>query len=67
MLDDISFTSIWTPLDLMIVPANSSRVPGGRSIRVWTPDHPLLVRDQQVLRLVLSILSEDRPLARGIL
>jgi triacylglycerol lipase len=58
-LDRISFTSIWTPLDLMIVPANSSRVSAGRSICVSTPVHPLLVRDPSVLRLVLKILSED--------
>ena len=58
MLDGISFTSIWSPLDLMIVPANSSRVPAGRSISVRTPAHPLMVRDPQVLRLVLGILSD---------
>jgi triacylglycerol lipase len=59
MLDGVSFASIWTPLDLMIVPANSSRVPVGRSIQVRTLAHPLLVRDPQVLHLVLSILTDD--------
>ena len=59
MLDAISFSSIWSPLDLMIVPANSSRVPSGRSISVWTPAHPLMVSDPQVLRLVLGILNSD--------
>jgi len=57
MLDRISFTSVWTPFDLMIVPAASSRLPAGRSISVRTLAHPLLVRDRQVLRLVLGILA----------
>jgi len=58
MLDTLSFTSIWTPLDLMILPANSSRAPVGRSIRVLSLAHPLLVRDRRVLKLVLRILNE---------
>jgi triacylglycerol lipase len=62
MLDGLSFTSIWTPLDLMIVPASSSRVSVGRSIRMRTPAHPLLVRDPRVLRLLVRILSEDESL-----
>jgi triacylglycerol lipase len=57
MLDGISFTSIWTPFDLMIVPAASSRLAVGRSVSVRTLAHPLLVRDPQVLRLVLGILA----------
>jgi hypothetical protein len=43
----------------MIVPSTSSRVPVGRSIPVWTPAHPLLVRDPRVLRLVVEILKEQ--------
>jgi triacylglycerol lipase len=57
LLDTVSFTSVWTPFDLMIVPANSSKVPAGRSISVNTLAHPLLVRDPQVLRIVLGILN----------
>jgi triacylglycerol lipase len=59
MLDGISFTSIWTPFDLMILPANSSRLPAGRFVTVRTLAHPLMVRDPQVLRLILGILSDD--------
>lgn len=57
MLDGISFTSVWTPFDLMIVPATSSRVTAGRTISVRTLAHPLLVRDPEVLRLVQRILA----------
>ncbi len=59
MLNSISFTSIWTPFDLMIVPASSARVHAGRSICVRTLVHPLLVHDPQVLRLVLKILRDE--------
>lgn len=60
MLDRISFASIWTPLDLMIVPATSSILPVGRSIRVTVPAHPLMVRDPRVLRMVLQLLVDGR-------
>jgi triacylglycerol lipase len=56
-LAGLSFTSIWTPLDLMIVPATSSRMNIGQSFSVLNPAHPLMVRDGRVLRLVESVLS----------
>ncbi|HUA17568.1 MAG TPA: triacylglycerol lipase [Bryobacteraceae bacterium] len=58
MLDGVLLASIWTPFDLMIVPATSSRVPVGRSIPVRTLVHPLLVRDPRVMRLVRDVLRE---------
>ncbi len=58
VLGTISFTSVWTPLDLMIIPASSSLLPVGRAIRVVTAAHPLLVRDRRVLNLVTSILKQ---------
>lgn len=42
-LTRIQFTSIWTPLDLMIVPASSSRMPVGHEQRFWAPAHPLMI------------------------
>jgi hypothetical protein len=35
--------SIWTPLNLMIVPASSSRMPVGHDQRFWAPAHPLMI------------------------
>jgi triacylglycerol lipase len=55
----IEFTTIWTPFDLMIVPADSSRLEVGRSIRVNVAAHPLMVRDRRVLDLVHRLLTED--------
>jgi len=40
----LDYTSIYTPLDLSIVPAVSSRMPGARNVVVWVPLHPLMVR-----------------------
>ena len=59
-LDRIGFTSIWTPFDLMIVPASSSILPVGRSIRVNVPAHAWMVSDPRVLRLVSGALTDDR-------
>jgi len=57
-LAGLSFTSIWTPLDLMIVPSTSSRLRVGRSIPVPSLAHPLMARNAKVLRLVESILRD---------
>jgi triacylglycerol lipase len=58
LLDRIRTTTIWTPLDLMIVPAvSSSRCPGP-SWRVSVAAHPLMPRSRRVLKLVDHLLRE---------
>jgi triacylglycerol lipase len=42
-LQRVGFTSLWTPLDLIIVPAHNSIVPGADSRRLWCLGHPLMV------------------------
>jgi triacylglycerol esterase/lipase EstA (alpha/beta hydrolase family) len=59
VLDRIDFTSIWTPFDLMILPAHSSVLPAGRAIRVNVGAHPPMVRNQRVLKLVADVLSTE--------
>ncbi len=54
--DPCQFTSIWTPWDLMIVPANSSVLPGLRAIRIHVAMHWLMVRDRRVFRAVENAL-----------
>ena len=56
-LERVDLTSIWTPLDLMIVPANSSRLPLGREVLVASPLHGLMIRDPRALRAVAEALS----------
>ena len=60
MLDRLQVTSIWTPLDLTIVPAKSSVLQTGRTIRVHVAAHPWMVRDRRVLRLVLQALTDGQ-------
>ena len=57
-LRTIKFTSIWTPLDLMILPADSSRTPDGRELKIWIPIHPFLVWSPICLRTVAEVLQE---------
>jgi triacylglycerol lipase len=43
VLDQVRFTTMWTPLDLMILPAVSSRMPVGSETKVWAAFHPFMV------------------------
>ena len=52
LLKHIRFTTIWSPLDLMIIPAVSSAIPEARSHRINVLAHPLMLRDTRVLRTV---------------
>lgn len=58
MLENLNFTSIWTPLDLMIVPANSSQLPVGKDVQVWAATHPLMLTDNRSLQAVVMALTE---------
>lgn len=49
--------SLWTPLDLMIVPAHSSRLEGARERTFPVLLHPLMLSDGRVLRAVTEALS----------
>ena len=42
-LERIRMTVVWTPLDLVILPAKSSRMPVGQEMRRWRIMHPLMV------------------------
>ncbi|NJO52066.1 MAG: triacylglycerol lipase [Leptolyngbyaceae cyanobacterium RM2_2_4] len=57
-LAQINFTSIWTPMDLMILPAVSSRLPVGREVILSVPSHPQMVTDARCLKAVAAALSE---------
>jgi len=58
MLGQINFTSIWTPLDAMIVPAHSSQMPVGNNVIVNVATHPWMVTDARSLEKVAIALSE---------
>lgn len=57
-LDQIPFTSIWTPLDLTIVPSSSSVTNAGQHKRLLLPYHRALVTDQRSLHSIARALVE---------
>ncbi|MDZ8222902.1 triacylglycerol lipase [Nostoc sp. ChiVER01] len=59
MLGQLDFTSIWTPYDLMIVPANSSQMSVGSEVIVPVPLHPWMLTDPRSLAVVKAALTED--------
>lgn len=58
MLEQLNFTSIWTPFDLMILPATSSQMPVGREAIVWVLGHNWVVQDPLALAAVAEALAE---------
>lgn len=64
LLDRINFTSIWTPLDLMIVPASSSQMPVGECKRVWVPGHSQMITDASSLQALATALMQPVKAAR---
>lgn len=59
-LGKVNMTCLWTPLDLMILPASSSRMPAGTEVREWVVAHPLMVLQPVVLRRVEEALLNDQ-------
>ncbi|MBD2776840.1 esterase/lipase family protein [Iningainema tapete] len=57
MLKQVNFTSIWTPYDLMIVPANSSQMRVGRQVIVPVLTHAGMLTDIRSLAAVAEALS----------
>jgi triacylglycerol lipase len=54
----VKFTSIYTPLDLIIIPASSSEMPQARNVRMWASMHPSLILERRCLRAVAAALAE---------
>ncbi len=55
-LNGICVTSIWTPLDLMIVPASSSQLPVGHQVQVPVALHHWMVEDPLALSAIAAAL-----------
>ncbi len=56
-LEQVQFTSLWTPYDLMILPPHSSRLPVGTMGQIPALAHPLMLRDRRCLEAVAAALS----------
>lgn len=59
LLEQINFTSIWTPYDAMILPARSSQVPVGRDIKINVLLHAWMVSDEKVLKVIVEELKAE--------
>ena len=58
-LAKLEFISIWTPLDLMILPAHSSVLPVGESIQIPVMLHPWMLVDRRCLETIVACLQRD--------
>ncbi len=58
-LEQTRFVSIYTPLDLTIVPYTRSRLPVGEFRRVWTPFHAYVPFDRRVMAVVAESLRSS--------
>ena len=56
-LRGVHFTSVWTPFDLMVLPARSSCMDLGKNTRVWSVAHALMILEPRCLRLVTDLLA----------
>jgi len=62
-LDRINVTTLWTPMDLMIVPARSSCLGIGQDYQVPVGLHPWMLYDRRSLERITAALTE--PLRRS--
>lgn len=58
MLERLNFTSLWTPWDFVIVPAQSSQMPVGKEVKIPVVAHHSMVRNYRSIQAVASALSE---------
>jgi len=54
------FTSIWTPLDLVVVPADSARLPVGSEVKLTVLTHNWMMTDSRVIKAVLAALAAKK-------
>lgn len=54
----VHFTSLWSPLDAIILPASHSVHPAAHNRRLLSPGHPLMVTQRHCLQAVADALRE---------
>lgn len=59
LLERVRFASVWTPLDLMIVPANSSRLGVGAEFTVPVALHAWVPKSRRCMALIAELLLES--------
>jgi triacylglycerol lipase len=58
MLQQLNFTSIWTPYDLMIIPTHSSKMPVGKEVIIPVALHSWMLTDSRCIASVAAALAE---------
>lgn len=58
VLKKVKFTSFYTPLDTVVIPARSSAMPQARNIAFWATIHPSFLIEKRCLKAVANILAE---------
>ncbi|MDB6149332.1 MAG: Lipase, class 2 [Chthoniobacter sp.] len=56
-LAKVKFTSFYTPLDLVIVPARSSEMQQARNVSIWAWSHPSMILEKRCIRAVAAVLE----------
>jgi triacylglycerol lipase len=57
-LRDLNVISFWTPWDLVILPAKSSRMPVGTNMEISALAHPLMILQRRALDEIAKALSQ---------
>ena len=57
VLNNIDLTVLWTPFDLMILPADSTQLFLGKEIKIPVLFHPWMLTDDRVLNIIKDSLS----------
>jgi triacylglycerol lipase len=63
-LNQLSFTSIWTPFDLIILPPSSSQLGIGKEIQLPIFTHPWMISDRRTFKAIATALVQ--PIASPI-
>jgi triacylglycerol lipase len=58
VLNQLNFTSIWTPFDLIILPPSSSQLGIGTELMFPVAAHPLMVFDRRCLDAIATALAQ---------
>ncbi|WP_318700700.1 MULTISPECIES: esterase/lipase family protein [unclassified Roseofilum] len=59
-LEQVKFSSLWTPYDFVIVPAKSSQMPVGKNVKLCVFPHAMMVRSHSTLVTVEKALTDKR-------
>ncbi len=60
-LAPIDILSLWTPYDLMIIPATRSALPLGKTLKLPVWRHDLMIKDRRVLQAMADFLLAEGP------